>query len=55
MSDQFDVFKGTIDFIVGAKGSKTVMDKLIGERVQVFGNLFSINGNTFIANRASLP
>ena len=54
--DQFDAFKETIDFIIedSDKGSKTVMDKLIGERVQVFDNLFSINDNTFIANKASL-
>ena len=54
--DQFDAFKKTIDSIIedSDKGSKKIMDLLIGERVQVFDNLISINDNTFVANGASL-
>ena len=50
--DQFDVFKETIDSIVGdtQKGSKNFIDKLIGESVQIFDTLVPINANSFVAN-----
>jgi transposase len=47
--DQFDDFKETIDFIVEdtEKGSKELIDKLIGDSVQIFDTLIPVNGNTF--------
>jgi transposase len=47
--DQFDDFKKTIDSIVGDtdKGSKELIDKLIGDSVQIFDTLIPINSNTF--------
>ncbi|MDR1147157.1 MAG: IS630 family transposase [Spirochaetaceae bacterium] len=47
--DRFDNFKGTIDAIIGetGKGIKALIDKLIGESVQIFDTLVPINYNTF--------
>jgi hypothetical protein len=47
--DQFDDFKETIDSIVEDtdKGSKELIDKLIGDSVQIFDTLIPVNGNTF--------
>ena len=49
--DHFDDFKETIDSIVQDtdKGSKKLIDKLIGESVQLFDTLIPINGNSFAA------
>ena len=50
--DQFDAFKETIDSIVEdvSKGNKKLVDKLIGESVQIFDTLKPINDNTFVVN-----
>jgi transposase len=47
--DRFDGFKGTIDSIIAdtGNGSKKLIDKLIGESVQIFDTLVPINENTF--------
>ena len=47
--DQFDNFMETIDSIIGdtGKGNKKLIDKLIGESVQIFDTLAPINGNSF--------
>jgi transposase len=49
--DRFDDFKETIDSIIGDTGkwSKKLIDKLIGEKVQMFDSLVPINGNSFAA------
>jgi transposase len=49
--DQFDEFKGTIDSIIDdtGKGSKKIIDNLIGEPVQLFDTLVPINGNSVAA------
>jgi transposase len=49
--DQFDNFKGTIDSIIEdtGSGSKGLIDKLIGESVQIFDTLVPINENSFIS------
>lgn len=48
--DQFDDFKDTIDSIIEAtdKGGRELIDKLIGESVQIFDRLFPINDYSFI-------
>ena len=50
--DQFEVFKETIDSIVEDAGneSKELIDKLIGESVQIFDAFVPINDNTFVAD-----
>jgi len=47
---QFDNFKDTIDSIIEdtSKNSKKLIDKLIGESVQIFDTLVPINENSFI-------
>ena len=47
--DQFDEFKKTIDSIIEdtGKGSKRLIDDLIGEPVQLFDMLVPVNGNSF--------
>jgi transposase len=49
--DQFDEFKKTIDSIVedAGKGSKKLIDTLIGEPVQLFDTLVPVNDNSFAA------
>lgn len=51
--DQFDKFKDTIDSIIADtdKESKELIDKLIGESVQIFDTLIPINDNSFIAEK----
>ena len=46
----FDAFKESIDSIINDtdKGSKALVDVLIGESVQIFDSLVSINDNSFI-------
>ena len=46
---QFDDFKRTIDSIIEDtdKGNKEIIDKLIGESVQIFDTLVPINDNTY--------
>jgi len=46
---QFDDFKRTIDSIIEDtdQGNKKIIDKLIGESVQIFDTLVPINDNTF--------
>ena len=53
--DRFDYFKETIDSIIDdtSNGSKNLIDKLIGESVQIFDTLVSINENSFIAEKGS--
>ena len=53
--DQFDDFKDTIDSIVEDtdKGSKELIDKLIGDSVQLFDALVPINGNTFAVEKVN--
>jgi len=48
--DQFNDFKETIDSIIDdtGKGSKKLIDKLIGESVQIFDTLVPINDNSFV-------
>jgi len=54
--DQFDVFKEVIDSIVADtdNGSKELIDKLIGESVQIFDALVPINDNTFVADASDM-
>lgn len=54
--NQFSEFKETIDSIIDdtGNGSKKLIDKLIGESVQIFDTLVPINGNTFVADRAMM-
>jgi len=49
--DQFGDFTETIDSIIEdtCDGSKALIDKLIGESVQIFDTLIPINGNSFAA------
>jgi transposase len=49
--DQFGDFKDTIDGIIEdtCDGSKELIDKLIGEAVQIFDTLVPINANSFAA------
>jgi len=49
--DKFDDFKNTIDFIIedSCAGSKSLIDKLIGESVQLFDSLHQINENSYVA------
>lgn len=51
--DNFDEFKKTIDGIIKDTGSesKDIIDRLIGEGVQLFDDLVSINANTFACAR----
>jgi len=53
--DLFDIFKETIDSIIEDtdKGSKELVDKLIGESVQLFDTLIPINNNAFISSNAN--
>jgi len=48
--DRFDDFKDTIDLIIEdtSKVSKELIDKLIGESVQIFDTLVPINDNSFV-------
>jgi transposase len=48
--DQFDVFKESIDSIINDadKGSKVLIDRLIGESAQIFDPLVPVNGNSFV-------
>jgi len=49
--DKFSDFKRTIDSIIEDtdKGNKMVIDKLVGESVQIYDTLVLINGNSFSA------
>ena len=49
--DKFDDFKETINSIIDDtdKGSRMLIDNLIGESVQIFDMLVPINGNSFAA------
>jgi transposase len=53
--DQFGDFKETIDSIIEdtCNGNKELIDKLIGESVQIFDTLVLINGNSFAAEDAN--
>jgi transposase len=53
--DQFDDFKKTIDSIIedSSKGSKNLIDKLIGDSVQLFDTLIPINSNSFAVQKAN--
>jgi transposase len=48
--NQFDVFKESIDSIINDtdKGSKALIDRLIGESVQIFDSLVPVNDNSFV-------
>jgi transposase len=48
--DQFSVFMESIDFIIDNtdKGSKALVDQLIGESAQIFDSLIPINDNSFV-------
>ena len=52
--DQFGDFTETIDSIIEdtCYGSKALIDKLIGDSVQIFDTLVPINGNSFAAEAA---
>jgi transposase len=54
--DQFDDFKKTIDSVVEDtnKGSKELIDKLIGDSVQIFDSLVPVNGNSFAATSVKM-
>lgn len=47
--DRFELFQEQIDSIVSntSKGDKEVLDRLIGDKVQLFDELVAINENTF--------
>jgi transposase len=49
--DRFDIFKNTIDSIIEdtGNGGKGLIDKLIGESVQIFDTLVPINENSFVS------
>jgi transposase len=49
--DRFDDFKGTIDSIIEdtGNGSKSLIDKLIGEKIQIFDTLTPINEYSFVS------
>ena len=53
--DQFGDFKETIDLIIEdtCNRNKELIDKLIGESVQIFDTLVPINGNSFVAEDAN--
>jgi transposase len=53
--DQFNNFKDTIDSIIKDtnNGNKRLIDKLIGESVQMFDTLVPINENSFISINAN--
>jgi transposase len=53
--DRFDDFKDTIDSIIEdtGNGSKRLIDKLIGESVQIFDTLIPINENSFVSVKDS--
>jgi transposase len=53
--DQFGDFKKTINSIIEDTGkeSKEIIDKLIGESVQIFDDLVPINGNAFALKNVS--
>ena len=53
--NQFDVFKESIDSIIDDtdKGSKALIDRLIGESVQIFDSLVPINDNSFVINKTA--
>jgi transposase len=48
--NQFDVFKESIDSIINDtdKGNKALIDRLIGESVQIFDSLVPVNDNSFV-------
>jgi transposase len=47
--DQFDAFKVSIDSIIddADKGNKALVDRLIGESVQIFDSLVPVNANAY--------
>jgi transposase len=49
--DRFDDFTGTIDSIIEdtGNGSKNLIDKLIGEKIQIFDTLAPINEYSFVS------
>jgi len=53
--DQFDAFKETIDSIISetSTGSKKLVNRLIGEKVQMFDTLTLVNDNSFAAGKVS--
>ena len=53
--DRFDDFKETIDSIIEDtdKGSKNLIDKLIGDSVQLFDTLVPINDNSFATHKVN--
>ena len=53
--DRFDDFTGTIDSIIEdtGEGNKKLIDKLIGESVQIFDNLEPINEYSFVSIKAN--
>lgn len=53
--DQFDDFMETIDTIIedAGSGSKKLIDKLIGDSVQIFDSLVPINDNSFASVMAN--
>jgi hypothetical protein len=53
--DRFDDFKETIDSIIEdtGKGSKNLIDRLVGESVQIFDVLAPINENTFVVGKVN--
>jgi transposase len=52
--NQFDEFKKTIDQIIYDAGTvnKDIIDQLIGEKIQLFDDLVSINEITYIKNKS---
>jgi transposase len=48
--DQFDVFKGTIDTIINDTHTvlKETIDRLVGEKVQIFDDLVAVTQNSFV-------
>ena len=53
--DRFDDFRDTIDSIIEdtGEGSKKLIDKLIGESVQIFDTLVPINDNSFVVKNVN--
>jgi hypothetical protein len=51
--NQFELFRGQIDSIINSTDNlnKEIVDKLIGEKVQLFDDLIAINENSFKCNQ----
>jgi hypothetical protein len=51
--NQFELFREQIDLIINSTDNlnKEIVDRLIGEKVQLFDDLIAINENSFKGNQ----